>query len=76
MVIYVSLVDGCRGLWNQLCAAHGLPIPVGSVVNGEFGALLRCGVGGVFEGWREIDIGCDGGRAVDVVLVRTNLTGP
>lgn len=72
----LALVDGGRGLGDQLGTAHVLAVPVGRVVEGDFGTLVGAGVGRVLVAGGEIDIGGDLGRTVDVVLVRADLVAP
>lgn len=72
----LALVDGSRGLGNQLGTAHVLAVPVGRVVEGDLGTLLGAAVGRVLVVGREVDIGGDRRRTVDVVLVRADLVAP
>lgn len=76
MVVDFALIDSRGGLWDQLDASHGLAIPVGGAVEGEFGALLGDGVGGVFVGGGEGDVFVDGFGAVDIILVGPDFVAP
>lgn len=75
VVVYRSAVDCGLGLRNQLCAPH-IAVPFGGAVDGDLGALLGVGVAGVLVRGREVDVGCYGTGAVDVVLVWSHLIGP
>lgn len=68
--------DGGARLGDQLGAAHGLAVPVGSVRQGDLGTLRRAAISGIGVGGREIHILGDLAVAVDVVLVRPDLVGP
>lgn len=72
----LALVDGGRGLGDQLGTAHVLAVPVGRVVEGDLGALVGATVGRVLVAGREVDVGGDLGRPVDVVLVGADLVAP
>lgn len=72
----LALVDGGRGLGDQLGTAHGLAVPEGRLVEGDLGTLAGARVGRVLEAGREVDVGGDLGRTVDVVLVRADLAAP
>ena len=73
VVEHLALVDGGRRLGDQLRAAHRLAIPVRGAVDGELGALLGAGVGGILVGWVQVDVFRHCAGAVDVVLVGTDL---
>lgn len=76
VVVHLALVDRRRRLWDELDAPHVLPIPVGGAVERELGALLGHGVGWVLVGGRQGNVLVDCLRAVDVVLVWSNLVAP
>lgn len=76
MIVHFSPVNRFLGLRDQFDTAHVLPVPVRRVVEREPGALAGARVVGVFVGFREGYVLVDGGGAVDVVLVRTDLIGP
>jgi hypothetical protein len=75
MVEYSALVDCCCGLRDQLRAPH-VTVPFSSAVNGDLGTLLGICVAGILVRRGQVDIGSHGSRAVDVVLVRTDLIRP
>lgn len=56
VVVNLALVDGRRGLRDQLDAPHRLAVPVGGAVERELGALLGHGVGWVLVGRRQGDV--------------------
>lgn len=56
MVPYLSGVDGCFCLRNQLCASHRLSVPVCSAVECELRALLGPCICGVFVTWRQVHV--------------------
>lgn len=65
---------GC-GLRDQLSSPH-IGVPESCRVDGDLDTLSGDRVGRVLVGWREIDIIRHWPRAVNVVLVRTNLVSP
>jgi hypothetical protein len=75
VVVHCAAVDCCFGLRDQLCAPH-VAVPFGGAVDGDFGALLGVCVAGVLVRGRQVYVGCYGSRAVDVVLVRSDLVAP
>lgn len=54
---------------DQFGSQHGLAVPFGGLVDGDFGTLFGGAVGWILEGAVEVDVfaGCAG--AVDIVLV-------
>jgi hypothetical protein len=58
MVVDRSFVYGGGCLGDKFCATHGLAVPVRGAVEGYFGTLGAAGVGWVFEGRVEVDVGC------------------
>jgi hypothetical protein len=55
---------GRRLLRNQLGTAHVLAIPVGGIIESDFGALSGTAVGRVLVARGEVDIVCDWAGAV------------
>lgn len=75
MIKHGALVDRCCGLWDQLRAPH-VTVPFCSAVDGDLGTLLGVCVARVLVRRGQVDVGSHGSRAVDVVLVRTDLIRP
>ena len=75
MVVHSTAVDSGFGLRNQLGAPH-IRVPFGGAVDCDFGAMLGVCVAWVLVRGGEVDVGCYGSRAVDIVLVGTDLVCP
>lgn len=75
MIKHGALVNRCCGLWDQLRAPH-VTVPFCSAVDGDLGTLLGVCVARVLVRRGQVDVGSHGSRAVDVVLVRTDLIRP
>lgn len=76
MIEDFSLVDGGGGLGDQFGAAHGLAVPVAGAIESDFDAVGAAGVGRVFVGGGNVEVGGRVFRAVDVVLVGSHLVAP
>jgi hypothetical protein len=56
VVVDCACGNGSRRLWDQLSPSHGLAVPVGGAVEGDFDALRTACVGGVFVARVQVDV--------------------
>jgi hypothetical protein len=75
VVVHLSAVDGGLGLRDELRAPH-VAIPLRAAVDGDLGTLLAASICGVFVRRREVNVFGHVARAVDVVLVGSDLVCP
>lgn len=75
VVVNFALVDGCRGLGNELGPQHSLTIPLGGLIDGDLDTLCRACIGRVLERGVKVDVVGDGSGAVDIVLVGSHGVG-
>lgn len=76
MVKHLPTVNRGLGLRDQLNPSHVLTVPKRRAVERELSPLLRYRIGRVLVVCGETDVFFDGGRSVDVVLVRSDLVRP
>jgi len=75
VVVDFALVDGSRGLGNQLSSEHVLTVPDGGLIAGDLDALVGGLVGRVLVSGPQVDVIGDWAIAVNVVLVLADFVG-